>query len=105
MVIQDLDLYLHKRWILYRYDVCDRNVTQKQQSIQKFKTFLLAISLLSCIIRYLIYLLKSMNGSLPMYYFDVIHYIEAIDEMSFMGIIIFNILAISLHGASDQVFY
>ena len=87
MVLIDLDLLLHKIWIFYRYDISKRIVTQKQLFIQKFKVFYLSLFLLINLIRYTIYIFIANNGSLPIYYFDLLQYFGEYSELEFIIVV------------------
>ena len=91
MILKDLDLLLHKIWIFYRYDISKRIVTQKQLFIQKLKVFCISLFLIITSIRCLIFAFIIDNESLPLYYFEIIHYISDYSEILFMSLFFFHI--------------
>ena len=65
MFIKEIDLILFKQSVLYRCDITDKYVSQKQFIYQKIKVFYLVFRIILHIFRYILYLIKSKNGFLP----------------------------------------
>ena len=72
MAIEGFDSLLFRKWIFFRFDRIGKRVSQRQQTIQTLKTLCLTLSLISSLIRHLLYIQLSENGKLPLYYFDII---------------------------------
>ena len=97
MLIKDIDLILFKNSILYRYDnfITNRYFSEKEIFIQKCKVFLLGFNIIIQIIKYLIYLMASNNGLLPIYYLDILQFIGGISEMAYLAFIFLLIFILS----------
>jgi hypothetical protein len=68
----EIDLIFYKYGILYKHDINNYFNNDSNKRRQKFKTWTLSVWLVFNIIRFSLYLYYSKNGTLPLYYFDII---------------------------------
>jgi hypothetical protein len=107
LVIKDIDSPLYKYSHSNRIDIKNCFVSDKQKLVQKFKSSILSIYLLICIIRYGILSIIFKNKRISLYYFDTIQFYGEFPEFYyliaiFMSTFSFRILHIFNHSNSND---
>jgi hypothetical protein len=77
-IIDDIDLPLFKYGFIHRQNFIDYCNGKRNQRIRSYKSILFIVSYVFNIIRYIFYIINSVDGKVPINYLDIVQYIGGI---------------------------
>lgn len=99
LILDDIDLPLFKYGFIHRQNFIDYCNGKRSERVRSYKSILLIVLYIFNIVRYILYILNSVDGKVPISYLDIVQYIGGILQFHRFEIIfcLISTLVIVIH--------